>query len=250
MSDARPVTISLDDGTHVSGLLQAPTNARACYVLAHGAGAGMKHAFMAAVATELAARGIATLRYQFPYMEKGGKRPDPPKLAHAAVRAAVAEAARLMPKLPLIAGGKSFGGRMTSQAQAANALPGVRGLAFLGFPLHPAGKPSQERAEHLYDVQIPMLFLQGSRDQLALLDQLEPRVQGARGTRHPGNFSGRRSFLPRAGQDRPQGRGGPRRHAEPAGRLDRQHRRSPIAPVALPYSCHERSLSAPPVPVI
>jgi uncharacterized protein len=174
VSDARPVTISLDDGTHVSGLLQAPTNARACYVLAHGAGAGMKHAFMAAVATELAARGIATLRYQFPYMEKGGKRPDPPKLAHAAVRAAVAEAARLMPTLPLIAGGKSFGGRMTSQAQALEPLPGVHGLAFLGFPLHPAGKPSQERAEHLSGVQIPMLFLQGSRDQLATLDQLEP----------------------------------------------------------------------------
>ena len=144
-SDAKPVTIAVDDATRVSGLLQAPKDARACYVLAHGAGAGMNHAFMAAVAAELAERGIATLRYQFPYMEKGGKRPDPPKLAHAAVRAAVAEAARLMPKLPLIAGGKSFGGRMTSQAQAIAPLPGVRGLAFLGFPLHPAGSPSQER---------------------------------------------------------------------------------------------------------
>ena len=139
--EAKPVTIAVDDAIRVSGLLQAPKDARACYVLAHGAGAGMKHAFMAAVAAELAERGIATLRYQFPYMEKGGKRPDPPKLAHAAVRAAVAEAARLVPKLPLIAGGKSFGGRMTSQAQAVAPLPGVRGLAFLGFPLHPAGQP-------------------------------------------------------------------------------------------------------------
>ena len=222
MSDAKPVTIAVDDATRVSGLLQAPKDARACYVLAHGAGAGMNHAFMAAVATELAERGIATLRYQFPYMEKGGKRPDPPKLAHAAVRAAVAEAARLLPKLPLIAGGKSFGGRMTSQAQAARRLPGVRGLAFLGFPLHPAGRPSQERGEHLFDVQIPMLFLQGSRDQLAMLDQLEPRVQSARPARDIGNFSGRRPFLPRAGQDRPQGSRGPRRGAEPACRLDRQ----------------------------
>src|SRR5262245_25729418 len=148
VTDAKPVTITIDDATRVSGLLQAPKDARACYVLAHGAGAGMKHPFMAAVASELAERGIATLRYQFAYMEKGTKRPDPPRLAHAAVRAAVAEAARLVPKLPLIAGGKSFGGRMTSQAQAASPLPGVRGLAFLGFPLHPAGKPSQDRAAH------------------------------------------------------------------------------------------------------
>jgi hypothetical protein len=158
----------------VSGLLQAPPQARACTVLAHGAGAGMAHPSMAAVAGGLAERGIASLRYQFPYMEQGGKRPDPPKLAHAAVRAAVAEAQRLLPQLPLIAGGKSFGGRMTSQAQAASPLPGVRGLAFLGFPLHPAGRPSQERGEHLFDVQVPMLFLQGTRDTLAALDQLEP----------------------------------------------------------------------------
>ena len=184
MSDARPVTIALDDGMRVSGLLLAPQDARACYVLAHGAGAGMQHAFMTAVAKELAERGIATLRYQFPYMEKGGKRPDPPKIAHAAVRAAVAEAARLAPKLPLIAGGKSFGGRMTSQAQALEPLPGVHGLAFLGFPLHPAGRPSQDRAAHLFDVKIPMLFLQGSRDQLALPDQLEPvcKALGPRAT--------------------------------------------------------------------
>jgi predicted alpha/beta-hydrolase family hydrolase len=184
VTDAKPITIAIDGTTRVSGLLQAPADARACYVFAHGAGAGMKHAFMAAVANELAGRSIATLRYQFPYMEKGGKRPDPPKVAHAAVRAAVAEAARQLPKLPLIAGGKSFGGRMTSQAQAANALPGVRGLAFLGFPLHPAGRPSQDRAEHLYDVKIPMLFLQGSRDQLATLDQLAPvcKALGPRAT--------------------------------------------------------------------
>ncbi len=174
MSEAKPVTIAVNDDTRVSGLLQAPANARACYVLAHGAGAGMKHLFMAAVAADLADRGIATLRYQLPYWEKGSKRPDSPKLAHAAVRAAIAEAARLLPKLPLFAGGKSFGGRMTSQAQAASPLPGVHGLAFLGFPLHPAGKPSRERGDHLFEVHIPMLFLQGSRDQLALLDHIEP----------------------------------------------------------------------------
>jgi predicted alpha/beta-hydrolase family hydrolase len=139
---------------------------------------------MAAVAAGFAERGLATLRYQFPYMERGGKRPDPPKLAHAAVRAAVMEAARRVPQLPLIAGGKSFGGRMTSQAQAAAPLPGVRGLAFLGFPLHPANRPSRERAGHLAGVQVPMLFLQGTRDALASLDQIEPvcRSLGARAT--------------------------------------------------------------------
>ncbi|MFZ1952892.1 MAG: alpha/beta family hydrolase [Pseudolabrys sp.] len=151
-----------------------PARARACYVLAHGAGAGMDHPFMAAVATELARRGIATLRYQFPYMERGARRPDPPQLAQATVRAAVAVALCLLPELPLIGGGKSFGGRMTSQTQAKTSLQGVRGLAFLGFPLHPAGHPSQNRAEHLFEVQIPMLFLQGTRDTLASLDQLEP----------------------------------------------------------------------------
>jgi len=136
-------------------------------VLAHGAGAGMSHPFMAAIANGLAERGIATLRYQFPYMEQGAKRPDAPKVAHSTVRAAVAEAARLVPELALIAGGKSFGGRMTSQAQAASPLPGVRGLVFLGFPLHPAGRPSDERGHHLLEVEIPMLFLQGSHDALA-----------------------------------------------------------------------------------
>ncbi len=134
----------------------------------------MTHPFLAAVAAELSRRGFATLRYQFPYMERGGKRPDPPAIARATVRAAV-DAARLsLPDLPVIAGGKSFGGRMTSQAQAKAPMPGVCGLAFLGFPLHPAGRPSQERAKHLFDVKIPMLFLQGTRDTLAQLDQLEP----------------------------------------------------------------------------
>ena len=176
--------IEIENNGSVSALLLQPAQARACYVFAHGAGAGMAHASMEATAAGFAARGIASLRYQFPYMEKGSKRPDPPKLAHATVRAAVAEAARQLPKLPLIAGGKSFGGRMTSQAQAAAPLPNVRGLAFLGFPLHPAGRPSRERGDHLFDVQIPMLFLQGSRDQLALLDQIEPvcKALGPRAT--------------------------------------------------------------------
>jgi len=171
---AKPVTITVSDTIRVSGMLQKPSGALACYVVAHGAGAGMDHPFMENVARGLASRGIATLRYQFPYMERGSKRPDPPPLAQAAVRAAVAAAQRLLADTPLIAGGKSFGGRMTSQAQAKAPLEGVHGLAFLGFPLHPAGRPSQDRAEHLFDVQIPMLFLQGTRDNLASLDQLEP----------------------------------------------------------------------------
>ena len=171
---AKPISITVNDAVRVSGLLQTPAQARACYVLAHGAGAGMGHPFMVAVAAELARRGIATLRYQFPYMERGARRPDPPQLAQATVRAAVAAALRLLPELPLIGGGKSFGGRMTSQTQAKASLKGVCGLAFLGFPLHPAGRPSQDRAEHLFEVQIPMLFLQGTRDTLASLDQLEP----------------------------------------------------------------------------
>jgi len=179
-----PTTISVDDAHRVSALLLAPPNARACYVLAHGAGAGMRHPFMASVAEGLAERGVATLRYQFPYMERGSKRPDAPKLAHAAVRVAVAEMSRLAPDLALIAGGKSFGGRMTSQAQAASPLPGVRGIAFLGFPLHAPGRPSDERGNHLFDVKIPMLFMQGSRDEFADLELLQPLVKqlGARAT--------------------------------------------------------------------
>jgi uncharacterized protein len=173
-SITKAIKITVSEALRVSGFLQNPPDARACYVLAHGAGAGMDHPFMAAVAAELAQRGIATLRYQFPYMERGAKRPDPPQLAQATVRAAVATALRLLPELPLIAGGKSFGGRMTSQTQAKASLQGVYGLAFLGFPLHPAGHPSQDRAKHLFNVQIPMLFLQGTRDTLASLDQLEP----------------------------------------------------------------------------
>ena len=161
----------------MSGVLQAPANARVCYVLAHGAGAGMTHPFMAAVAEELAQRGIATLRYQFPYMEHGSKRPDGPKLAQATVRAAVAEMSRRAPELVLIAGGKSFGGRMTSQAQAASPLLGVRGIAFLGFPLHPAGRPSDERAKHLFDVKVPMVFMQGTRDTLANVQLLQRLVE-------------------------------------------------------------------------
>ena len=174
VSRAKPVSIVIDDKTQVSGLMEAPAGAYAAFVFAHGAGAGMNHPFMAAIAAGLAARDIATLRYQFPFMEKGGRRPDPPKLAHATVRAAVAEAGRLLPGLLLVAGGKSFGGRMTSQAQAITPLPGVQGLVFLGFPLHAAGKPSQERGHHLFDVRIPMLLLQGARDSLADLDQLKP----------------------------------------------------------------------------
>jgi len=170
-----PVSIEWDGG-RVSGLLELPAKARALLVLAHGAGAGMAHPFMAAVASGLAERGVATLRYQFPYMERGAKRPDTPAAAQATVRAVAENAARLAPGLPLFAGGKSFGGRMTSQAQSESPLPGVRGLAFLGFPLHPPGKPSDERARHLFEVKIPMLFLQGDRDDLAAMGLLAPLV--------------------------------------------------------------------------
>src|ERR1700742_2081856 len=175
---AEKLRIEAGSAGSVSALLTRPARASACFVFAHGAGAGMGHPFMETVAAGLAGRGIATLRYQFPYMEKGSKRPDPPAVAQAAVRAAVAEAARCCAGLPLIAGGKSFGGRMTPQAQAASPLDGVRGLAFFGFPLHPAGKPSSDRAKHLDDIKIPMLFLQGSRDGLAELNLLEPVVKG------------------------------------------------------------------------
>jgi predicted alpha/beta-hydrolase family hydrolase len=179
MNSASPQKLKLqvDNADEVSALLLRPSAARACYIFAHGAGAGMTHPFMEMVAAGLCERGIATLRYQFPYMEKDSKRPDAPAVAHAAVRAAVAEAARCCPGLTLFAGGKSFGGRMTSQAQAAAPLAGVRGLAFLGFPLHPAGTPSDARAKHLSAVDIPMLFIQGTRDKLAELPLLEPIVK-------------------------------------------------------------------------
>jgi predicted alpha/beta-hydrolase family hydrolase len=165
-------------------LLEVPKNARACYVMAHGAGAGMTHPFLATVAKELSERGVATLRYNFPYMDRGSKRPDTPKVAQAAVREAVAIAADKVPKLPLFAGGKSFGGRMTSQAQAAEPLAGVRGLVFLGFPLHAPGNASDERGAHLFDVKVPMLFLQGTNDDFAKMELLKPLVKklGSRAT--------------------------------------------------------------------
>jgi predicted alpha/beta-hydrolase family hydrolase len=183
----QPLKLQIDGADTVSALLIRPSSAQACFVFAHGAGAGMTHEFMERAAEGLCNRGIATLRYQFPYMEKGSRRPDTPAIAHAAVRAAVAEAARCCPGLVLFAGGKSFGGRMTSQAQALAPLPGVRGLAFLGFPLHPAGKPSDARAKHLADVHLPMLFIQGSRDKLAEPQLIEPLVKrlGASASLHP-----------------------------------------------------------------
>ena len=176
-ADPQPLKLTVDDATAVSALLLRPAAARACYVFAHGAGAGMTHAFMEQAARGLCERGIATLRYQFPYMERGSKRPDAPALAQATVRVAVREAAQSCPGLALFAGGKSFGGRMTSQAQAATPLAGVRRLAFFGFPLHPADKPSDARAKHLADVHVPMLFIQGTRDKLAELPLLEPVVK-------------------------------------------------------------------------
>jgi predicted alpha/beta-hydrolase family hydrolase len=165
------LTLEVEGAGTVSALALEPADPRAAYVFAHGAGAGMRHAFMAALAARLAERGVATLRFNFPAMEHGARRPDVPRTAHAAVRAAVAAANRRWPGLPLFAGGKSFGGRMTSQAQAGAALPGVSGIVFVGFPLHPPGKPGTERADHLDRVACPMLFVQGTRDELA-----EPRL--------------------------------------------------------------------------
>ena len=174
---AAPVTIRISDDQNVSGLLLTPARATSCFVFAHGAGAGMGHAFMARFADGLVERGVATLRYQFLFMENGSKRPDVPKVAHAAVRAAISEARRRFPRLPLIAGGKSFGARMTSQAQALEPLAGVSGLAFIGFPLHPAGKPAVDRAEHLKLLGLPMLFLQGTRDELADPQLMKPVIK-------------------------------------------------------------------------
>jgi uncharacterized protein len=173
-----PLKIELDENDFVSALWTLPVAARACYVFAHGAGAGMGHPFMQAVAEALADRAVATLRFNFPSRERKLSRPDPPAVAQATVVKAVAAAAALAPKLPLFAGGKSFGGRMTSQAQSAGPMASVLGLIFVGFPLHPAGKPGVSRADHLAKVRIPMLFLQGTRDDLADLDLLRPVVSG------------------------------------------------------------------------
>ena len=180
------LTLSSSPGGSVAALLDSPPQPFACYVLAHGAGAGMHHEFLAALAQRLCAEGAAVLRYQFPFMEQGSRRPDPPAVAQATVRAAVDEARRRFPDLPLFAGGKSFGARMSSQAQAAAAMPGVRGLVFVGFPLHPAGKPGTARATHLAGVQVPMLFLQGTRDALAELALVREVLQPlqARATLH------------------------------------------------------------------
>ncbi len=174
------------EGGEVSALLLRPPAARALLVLGHGAGAGMRHPFLGRLSRELAAQGVATLRYQFPYMEKRQSRPDPPGVAAATVRAACAQASREAPELTLVAGGKSFGGRMTSTAQAEAPLPGVRGLVFVGFPLHPPKRPGTTRAEHLARVEVPMLFLQGTRDDLADLELLRPIVErgGRRATLH------------------------------------------------------------------
>jgi len=185
----------------VDRILELPEGARALYVLAHGAGAGMRHPFTDAIARALAARGIGTFRYEFEYMEKKSRRPDAPPVAMARVREAVAEAADAAPGLPLLAGGKSFGGRMTSNAQAESPLPGVRGLVFLGFPLHPPGKPSITRAEHLGRVEIPMLFLQGTRDEFAepsLLSQVLQRL-GPRASLHSIDGGDHSFGVPKAG---------------------------------------------------
>ena len=171
---AKERTLKLPDGSVVSALWQKPKGAKAVLILAHGAGAGMTHKHMAATADGLEERDIAVLRYNFPYMEKGSKRPDNPPVAHAAVRAAAADATKLAAGLPLFAGGRSFGARMTSQAQALEPLPKVAGLVFFAFPLHPPGKPGIDRADHLSSVKIPMLFLQGTKDELADLDLLKP----------------------------------------------------------------------------
>lgn len=203
MTEPVRLQITIEGATSVSGLLMSPAAPRAAYVFAHGAGAGMEHPFMSRMARGLAERHIATLRFQFPYAERGSRRTDPPRVAHAAVRAAAAHAAAHWPRLPLIAGGKSFGGRMSSQAQAAAPLPGVVGLVFLGFPLHPAGKPSIERAQHLADVKVPMMFVQGTRDDMADISLIEPTVDalGPRATLHRVR-DGDHSFHLRAGGGR------------------------------------------------
>jgi predicted alpha/beta-hydrolase family hydrolase len=182
---ARPVTIESGAGA-VGGLLLRPPRATLLLVLAHGAGAGMRHPFLEGLARALAERGVATLRYQFPYMERGGRRPDPPAVAQATVRAALETARDMAPDLPIVAGGKSYGGRMTSEAAARDGLDGARGLVFVGFPLHAAGRPGNARAAHLDRIALPQLFVQGTRDALAdfaLMRQVCDRL-GARATLH------------------------------------------------------------------
>jgi uncharacterized protein len=181
MPDRREIRFQATESSgQVSGILTIPEAARSLYVFGHGAGAGMRHAFMEAAAEGLARQGVATLRYQFPYMEAGRGGPNPQPVLLKTVRSAVAEAARLAPDLPLVAGGKSMGGRMTSLAASKLALPEVRGLVFFGFPLHAAGRPSSDRGAHLADVGLPMLFLQGTRDKLADLELLRPLLEPVR----------------------------------------------------------------------
>lgn len=177
LPDSEELLIEVDESMSVPGLLQRAPDAHALLVMAHGAGAGMRHIFLAQMARGLAEQGVGTLRYEFPYMSRGSRRPDPPPLCHATVRAAVESAARAAPSIPLFAGGKSFGGRMTSQAHAGSPLPGVRGLVFLGFPLHPPKEPSSSRAAHLARIEIPMLFLQGTRDEFATQAHLMPLLE-------------------------------------------------------------------------
>jgi predicted alpha/beta-hydrolase family hydrolase len=177
LADSETLTIDVDGATRVPGLLKRAARAHALLVLAHGAGAGMQHGFLENMADGLAQFGISTLRYDFPYMARGSRRPDPPPLCHATVRAAVEAARSIAPSLPLLAGGKSFGGRMTSQAQASSPLTGVRGLVFLGFPLHPPQQPSAARGAHLQRIEIPMLFLQGTRDEFATPAHLAPLIE-------------------------------------------------------------------------
>jgi uncharacterized protein len=178
--------LSVDGTRDVSVLVERPERARRMLVLAHGAGAGMTHRFLESLATELAAAGVATLRYQFPYMERRRRVPDTPSILMATVAAAVRLAGEIAPDLPLFAGGKSMGGRMTSQAAAQGLLPTVRGLVFFGFPLHPPHQPATKRGEHLEQVSQPMLFLQGTEDQFAELDLLRPILErlGPRATLH------------------------------------------------------------------
>jgi predicted alpha/beta-hydrolase family hydrolase len=195
------------EGAPLAARLTEPADARLLYVMAHGAGAGMDHPFLDSMSARLAARGVATLRFQFPYMQAGGKRPDPPRALMGAVRAALDAAGRALPGVPLVAGGKSMGGRMTSQLMAGDVRPDVRGLVFLGFPLHPAGKPGTTRGAHLASVHAPMLFVQGTRDSLADLDLMRQVVAGlgARADRHVIE-GGDHSFdvLKRSGRDRDQ----------------------------------------------